>query len=142
MSNFLQNIPFVANSNIAPSVFVMVDPTRDNAVVQASGTAFLVGISQAGTEFPVNLPAALGGTNPAVQPAAVPGMSIGVFTVGDFAPIKLGGSVASGDLLTNKSDTSGTAVTATSGTFYGALAVQSGATGEVISALVCCGKLP
>lgn len=137
--NFNSNIPLIANGTINPAVFVTIDPTRDFAVIQASGNNPIVGVSQLGPKVAPNLLAALGSTAPTTQPAAVQGDQIGVFTLGDVCWVTVGSAgVNPGDYLMN--DGNGGALTATSGKYYGAQALQAGNAGELISCFVVIGK--
>lgn len=140
MPNFLSNLSVIANGTINPAVFVTIDPTRDFAVIQASGSTIPIGISQLGPKIAPNLLASLGSTAPTTQPAAVKGDQIGVFNSGDVCWVTVGSaSVNPGDFLMN--DGNGGAITATSNKYYGAIALQAGNSGELITCQVILGKV-
>jgi hypothetical protein len=142
------SLQVVANQTIFPNQFLSVDPTRDFAVVPASGNSFLIGISQVGTKEPPNLQQALfPGTTPNTQPAATQGDNIEVFHVGDVCGLVVGsGTVGAGDQLTNDGNGNGlTAITGygvklISGAYIGAIAQQAGNPGEIINVLVAYSK--
>lgn len=123
---------FIANGNITPAVFVKQDTTIDNAVIQATANASLIGIAQKGTH---NTP--LSGLNDGY--AAVAGGDILVYQENEVAPITLGGTVAAGDYL--EATTGGVAITcSTDGHNYGGRALQAGVSGQMIECLVLLGQ--
>lgn len=142
MGNRLANLPVVANSNINPSVFIMGDPTRDFAVVQASGVNPLPGVSQIGTKFAPGVALAMGGST-AKTVAAEPGDNIQIFTVGEVAPVTVaaGQTIPAWSLLTNdKANPTGNAAVAGSGDYVGGISLEAGTAGNIISALLFMGK--
>jgi len=108
---------FVANGNISPSRLVKIDPTAPGKVLQCSAASDVaVGVCQAGTH------------NASVATfddgyAAVAGLNVNVFTVGDLCQVQSGGTITAGDRLT--SDSSGRAVTASSGNYTVGYAEQN-----------------
>ena len=125
--------PAIANGNISPARFLMVDVTLDNAVIQATAGARTCGISQKGTR---RTPYA--GLDDGL--AAIAGENIHFFGPPETAPLELGGTVTRGDGL--KADATGRGVTAgTAGDNIGALAEQSGVLGDIIEVQIIAGKV-
>jgi hypothetical protein len=117
---------FRANGNISPSRIVKIDGTQPgvNVIQAAAATGALFGIAQAGTH---NAP--LSGFDDGY--AAIAGLDVTVFTVGDLCQVEIGAAVNAGDLLT--SDGNGRAITATTGNYVVGQAEQNGTTlGQVI----------
>lgn len=139
MPSYLTNLPVQAGGNILPSRFLTVDPTANNQVVQATGNQFLIGVAQVGPRNAPGLADAISGQS-ITDYAAVSGDQLQIFTAGDYAPVQYGGSVTAGDRL--KSNGSGQAVTATSGTWYGGIALYSGSTGAILDVLLAYGREP
>jgi hypothetical protein len=117
---------FRANGNITPSRIVLIDTTQPGVnVIQASAaTSPLFGVAQAGTH---NAP--LSGFDDGF--AAIAGLDVTVFTVGDLCQVEIGAAVSAGNLLT--SDGNGRAIAATTGNYVVGQAEQNGtALGQVI----------
>src|SRR5574341_14624 len=115
----------IANGNIAPSRFIKIDTTNEGRVLQAGAGDRVIGISQAGTrrsDYVANDGFAAKVNEP-----------IRYFNEKDeeSIPLELGGTVARGDRV--KSDANGKGVTAgTDKDQYGAIAIVSGVSGEII----------
>ncbi len=154
MSNFLSN----AKANqvspagpVAPMVFVTVDGVQGNFMCRtATGTEFLIGISQTGASMTPNLINALqGGNNPvggALNPAnqaGFPGDQIEINTVGVVAPVRVGsGGLHAADLVTNDASGFGVALAAfTASRWMGGVAIQTGLQGDVVEVLIMPGRI-
>jgi hypothetical protein len=118
-----------ANGAINPCCFVKLDPTEDNACLQATTGTFPIGISQEGTQL-FNV----------TQAATQAGDQMALFGLGHICLLVYGGTVTSGDLL--KPDANGNGVTAAvgSGSYYGAIALESGSSGVKGRVQVMMGK--
>lgn len=127
----------VAGGDIYPCRFVKLSTSDDFTVLQADANAEIIGVSQEGSRTPP-LSDLVTDTK-----AAASGQSLKIFTDGDVCLLEAGGTITRGDLL--KADANGKAVTvATTGTTiqnYGAIALQSGASGEKILVQVRFGKV-
>lgn len=116
----------VAAGNITPSSFLIQTTSADNKVqIAAAATSPIVGISGPGTRNPPYSSLddgyhAIAGEN--VQILRPPLKE---------AALRLGGTVTAGDLLT--SDGSGYGITATTGQYVGARAIQSGVSGQIVT---------
>lgn len=131
---------FIAGGNISPSRFVKAT-TPNRTVVQCSGaTDLIIGISGIGTH---NLPGTIGGVAIDDGYHAISGLPCEVFLPEDSARgqiilLELGGTVAWGDTLT--SDGSGKGITTvTDANWYGARALSSGVSGQLIKVQVITG---
>jgi hypothetical protein len=136
--NFLNGLKLVATTTIYPSTFCTIDSASNFGVKPATlATDFPIAVSQPGTaQFPGAANAIDGSTS--AQPAAQSGQELGLFGVGDICDITVGSAaVTAGQRLTN--DGNANAIPATSGKYYGAIALQSGAVGELIQVLVIYG---
>jgi hypothetical protein len=138
----------LAAGNISPARFVAVDITNNPAgsggfkVVQANASTLAqpVGVSQEGTDFfPSSDTAHYAGSNY----AAVAGEMCKVLGQGEEPLLELGGAVAPGDFLKPDTDGKGVAIDVAGGVttpqFYGARALQAGASGEKIRVEVITG---
>jgi hypothetical protein len=137
MSTWLNGPKFRANGTIAPAVFVKIDVTADNMVVQATAGSKISGVSQEGMRRTPGLP----GSDNTI--AAVAGDEIDVFAPGEVCMLTAGAAVVRGDYL--KSDANGLAVPTTTGgtAFYGAEALESASGINVkFQARVLLGYLP
>lgn len=121
---------FMPSGNITPSRFVKIDTSKAGGyVLQAGAGDVVIGIAQPGT-----------------RQAPFPGLDDGyagiadvniieVHTEQDHCWVEAGGTITNGDLL--KSGSGGVAVTAASdGDYYGARALQSGTSGQLIECIV------
>ena|SRR5579859_2244988 len=117
---------YIAGGNIAPSVFVTPDTTVPGGqVVQAAATDKVVGISQPGTRQ-----APLPGLDDGYCAIATQGLV--VYDENDVCWLQIGGTVTVGDFL--KPTTGGVGITTTTdGDFYGARALESGVSGDLIN---------
>lgn len=140
--NFLNNMPVMARGTIYPSRFVAIDTASDFGVITAALPDITpVGISQSGTKVAPNLLQSLGSTAPTIQPAAVSGDSVGVFSIGDVCWLTVGSAaVTPGDFL--KNDGNGGGIPAAAGEPYGARTFQAGDPDELVEVLVCFGVVP
>ena len=123
--------PSVAGGTIAPSRFLTPSTSADNTVLQATANSKIVGISQKGTRrTPYST---LDDGN-----AAIVNEPLHVFGPPETAPLELGGTVTQGDYL--EADANGKGITcSTDGHFYGAIAPQAGASGDIIEVQVMLG---
>ena len=119
-------MPNIAAGNITPMCFLIQTTSADHKVqLAAGGTVPIVGVSGPGTR---NIPFsslddgyhAIAGEN--VEVLRPPNKE---------AQLQLGGTVTPGDLLT--SDASGFGVTATTGQYAGARAVEAGTSGKIVT---------
>lgn len=129
------NPSYVAGGDIAPSRFVKAGST-DFEVLQATANAQILGIAQEGTrEAPI----------PSVSTnlAASDTETLSVYGLTEECLLELGGTVTVGARL--KSDANGKGVAAaTTGTTaqeYGAIALEGGASGELIRVQVITGNI-
>jgi hypothetical protein len=123
--------PAVAGGDIFPARFLIASTSADNTVLQAAANGKIVGISQKGTR---RTPYA--GLDDGK--AAIAGENVHFFGPPETAPLELGGTVTAGDLL--EADANGKGVTSsTDGHFYGAIAPQAGASGDIIEVQVMLG---
>jgi len=116
----------VANGNIAPSRFVKIDTTAEGKVLQAGAGDKTYGVSEPGVR---NVP--YGALDDGF--AAIAGENLRIFGPGPDKdiPLELGGTVTQGDRL--KSDANGKGVvTVTNLDEWGAVAMKSGVSGEII----------
>jgi len=125
----------VANGNINPSRFVYLDATADGKVLEASAvTHKLYGISQPGTR---NAPYSTLDDGY----AAIAGENVQIYGLGDKdVLLELGGTVARGDRLTAATGGKGIK-TVTDRDEYGAIAMASGVSGELIPVQVVGGQV-
>lgn len=116
----------IAAGNITPSSFLIQTTSADHKVqLAAAATSPIVGISGPGTRNPPYSSLddgyhAIAGEN--VQVLRPPLKE---------AQLRLGGTVTAGDLLT--SDASGFGITATTGQYVGARAVEAGVSGQLVT---------
>ena len=120
---------FAAGGDIGTALFVKRSTAADNTVLQADLNSMPTGISQRWTE--------VAPTSGAAVYAASSGGSLEVHHVGlsgdprdSTVFLTLGASVTRGSLL--MPDANGAGITATSGKYAGAIADQSGSSGELI----------
>ena len=123
---------YIAGGNVAPSVFVTPDTSVvGGQVVQAGAGDKVFGISQPGTRQ-----APLAGLDDGF--CAIAGQGLMVLDAKDVGWLQIGGTVTFGDFL--KPTTGGVGVTTTSdGDFYGARALESGVSGDLINVEVMFG---
>jgi hypothetical protein len=116
----------LCNGNVAPSRFVKEDSSTTAGFVLAAGaTDTPFGISQEGVMFPP-----MGGLDNGFA-GIQNGPPISVYINGSECWLELGGTVSYGDFL--KPSTNGVGVTASSdGDIYGAMAEESGVSGNLI----------
>ena len=126
---------FVAGGTIAPATFVKMDVTagaaNDHQVVQCGAGGRAIGISQEGMKRTPGLP----GSD--ITIAAEAGNTLRVYGLTEECLLTLGGTVTHGDFL--KSDASGNGVAASTGDLYGAMAEESGVSGQKIRVQVVFG---
>lgn len=112
------NLPAVASGTINPSVFVT--QSGDFNVAQSASGDGPIGVAQAGTKL-FN-----------VTYAAQAGDPIGVYGDGSECYIMLGGTVTAGNFLKPDGSGGGTAIAGTSTDKIGAVALEGGASGNLI----------
>lgn len=118
----------VAGGNISPSRFV-TQSTTDWKVTQSGAGSKVLGVSQVGTNFaPI----------PEVSSpyAAIAGQQLSVFEDGEECLLELGGSVTAGDELKSDASGKGVVLAGSGAENIGALALQSGSSGELIKVRV------
>ncbi len=123
---------YIAGGNIAPSVFVTPDTSVvGGQVLQATSGDKIIGISQPGTRQ-----APLPGLDDGYCAIATQGLV--VYDIKDVAWLQIGGTVTFGDFL--KPTTGGVGISTTSdGDYYGARALESGVSGDLIQVEVMFG---
>lgn len=123
-----------ANGTIRVSRFVKVDTSRNNAVVEGTANAAVMGISQEGGRVSP-IPSV---TTDPVQ-AAIAGENVSVYTVGDICKLRIGsGGATAGDYLESDADGDGVTAAATAETVrqIGAKALESASEGELCTVQV------
>jgi hypothetical protein len=133
---------FIAGGNINPASFVKIDTTVGNNffVVQATAdTDKIIGIAQQGTYQPPGVTGSDG-------LAAHSGQPVQVYGLGEETLLQIAGTVTQGDLLkTNASGfglSASITVTGTAVKWVGAIALESGVSGDWIRVLVLPQALP
>jgi hypothetical protein len=121
----------VASGTIAPSVFVQFGTTPFEVVLATGGLPS--GISQEGQKYPPD------DENASSTYAGVAGDLISVYGPGRTCLLTLGSAVTTGNAL--KPNTSGQGVPASGSVDAGAIATQSGATGDLIRVIVNIGEV-
>lgn len=122
-----------ASGQIAIGTFVTIDPANDFSVSQATSGSVPHGIAALAAE---DVPQ---GSN-SLNAADGAGDSLQVFTVGEQCRLLIGsGGVSPGDFI--RSDNSGAGVKASSGQYYGAVAVQAASQGAYGRVYVVLGKV-
>lgn len=125
---------FKAGGTINPSRFVKVSTAADNTALQAGAGDYPIGISTPSQKLPPT-PENSGSTQ-----AASSGDPIMIFGLGDICMLTAGsGGFTSGDKL--KPDSSGQGITATTGAFFGAIALETAASGALGRVQVVIGTL-
>src|SRR5271170_7710992 len=110
---------FQSNGLISPSVFVQIDPTSNERIIQAANGSFPIGISSEGAQYaPIPGASSLAATSG--------GQSLNVYGIGDVTLLNATASGwTAGALLMPAYDGSGFGLTATGGANYGAIALES-----------------
>jgi hypothetical protein len=129
---------YVATGNILPYSFIKGDGSVSNGCAQATdSTAPLLGITAGGTKYP---------PQPEISNVYGAEAGDGVRASGqtDVCRLTLGGNVTAMQLLTATAGGAGVAVSApgASNQYYGARALQSGNSGDVIEVEVLLGVIP
>lgn len=119
---------FVAGGDIYPHRFLKISTAADFTALQATANDQIIGISGPGSNYPP--------LNDLVttNKHATSGQPVDINGDGDACLLELGGTVTRGDRLKADSNGKGVAI-ATSGTTiqqFGAVALQSGSSGEFI----------
>lgn len=135
------SFPLVAGGNIPPARFVTLSGNNNTVVVSASGDACF-GIS---ANYTHNVPGTIGGVAIDDGYAAISGMGITVYDQSDSERgqpifVELGGTVSIGNFLKPGAANDGKAIATTAdGDFYGARALESGVSGQLIKVQVITG---
>lgn len=123
---------FQATGNINPSVFVKIDTSNDNSVVQCVGSDQAIGVSQ---EFSKLAP-----IPGAASLAAASGDNVRVYGLGAICLLTAGSAgYTRGDKL--KPDANGNAITASSNDLFGAIALESAVAAALGRVQVVLGKV-
>lgn len=134
--NYGADLTLTAGGNIGPCLFAKLSTSADFTALVAGANEVTIGITDEGSR---NAP----GTAADDGLMAVAGENINVFGPGRVCLLTLGGTVARGARI--KSDANGAGVTvATTGTTvqeYGAIALQSGTSGQKIRVRVTQGAI-
>lgn len=147
MPAYLATPQWLPTTAIAPMSFVCADgvfgATLGGSFSCRQATATTdkpIAISQTGYDIAPGLIAALtNGIASYTQVAAQAAEEFNCFMLGDICPLVLGaGGATSGDLLSP--DTSGNGIKVSVGNYYGAMALQTGAAGEIIQVVAVFGK--
>jgi hypothetical protein len=129
----------MANGNIYPSRFVQVDTTAANKCVQATANSKIIGVVQAGTNYPPL-------NDPAVTVsgyAATAGQTVELFGIGQVCLIEAGDVITPADFLKSDSVGRGVPILTTGTTLqrYGAIALEAAtAAGQFIRCYVILGS--
>lgn len=118
-----------ANGTIRVSRFVKLDTSRNNAVVEGTTNAAVIGISQPGGRV-----APIPSVTTSPVEAAQAGEHLVVFQQGESCLLRIGsGGCTAGDLLESDSDGDGVTVAATAASVrnIGAIAMESASAGEL-----------
>lgn len=126
------SVTLVAEGNISPARIVKQGSATGKVLQSASNTSQNFGISHPGTHNP---PVTIVTVNLDDGYAAIAGLNLVVYTVGDEAMLELGGTVAAGDQLTADSSGMGIATTS-SGDHVVGEAMMSGVSGDLIKVQV------
>jgi hypothetical protein len=118
----------VANGTIRPSRFVKLDTTAPGKVLECDADEKMYGISQSGTRRAPHDDTDDGN-------AAIVGENIQVFEADDVCWLEAGGTIAIDDRLESDNDGKGTTTT-TDNEWVGAIALQSGVSGQLIKVKV------
>ena len=125
-------LSLVATGDIRPSRFIVLSTAADFTAAEANAGEFIVGISQMGTHDPP-------GTTGAGAQAARTGQVFHAYSGGQQCWLECGTTITRNDIL--KSDNDGQGVVATAGDKYGAHAMESGVSGDLIQVQVRIGEL-
>jgi len=125
-------LSLTATGDIRPSRFVSMSTAADFTAAESNAGDWVVGVSQVGTRDAPGLSGA--GTD-----AAQTGESFHAFANGQIAWLECGTTITRADLL--KPDNDGKAIVGTAGVYYGAQALESGVTGDLIYVIVTIGEL-
>ena len=125
-------LSLVATGDIRPSRFVSMSTAADFTVAESNAGDWVLGVSQMGTRDAPGLSGA--GTD-----AAQPGENLHIFTNGQTACLECGTTITRADIL--KPDGDGKAIIGTTGVYYGAQALESGVSGDLIQVIVTIGEL-
>lgn len=126
----------VAGGDVYPSRFVKMSTTADDQGLQATANDQLIGVSYEGGKFsPLS---DLVSSNPHAES----GDPIGLYGDGEQCLLELGGSVTRGGRLKADADGKGVAIATTGTTIqqFGAIALESGSSGEKIRVFVLLGS--
>lgn len=118
-----------SSGNIAPCVFVTIDPGFDEQVLQSVVGDMPIGVMWDGMQAP---PGVAGSDNTIAATSGAYGFR--VVGLGNDTIIQLAGTVSPGNVL--KPNGSGQAISGTVGDRYGAVALQAGTSGQRIRCLV------
>jgi hypothetical protein len=149
MPEHLSNLKAVPNSSIQPMSFICIDghPGLGGfagifVCRQATSTGDQpIGVSQTAYDLPAGLVNQLTGGAYTTQQAALAGEPLEIYYGGDVCPLQLGvGGCTSGAALGPDSSGNGIMVAWGSNAYFGAIAFQNGAQGEVVSVLTWFGK--
>jgi hypothetical protein len=128
--------PMVAGGNIPPFVFVQQVTTQPNQCIIAASGAKVIGVSPRYTRHP---PGAFFNDD---GYAAIATEDIQIFSENETCMIQIGtGGCAAGDYLKPDAGGTGTAIVASTGNFYGAIASRAAAAGDLIEVQVHIGTL-
>lgn len=122
----------VAAGDIGKSRFVTLDTSNDFRVDESNANEMPFGISQ---EFANDAPS----TASASSEAATSGETIGIYGQGEECFLECGTTITRGDIL--RPDADGKALVTAAGQKYGAFALESGTSSELIRVVVNSGEL-
>lgn len=130
----------MAAGNIYPSRFLKMSSTAFKCE-QAAANGVVIGVSQEGTNYPP-----INDTLITIAGyAAIAGQNIRIFGEGDECLLELGDTVTAGQLLKSDANGKGVPILTNAGAstpqYYGARALQGGASGEKIRVQVTIGTL-
>ena len=109
----------ISNGAIGTSVFVTVDATSNNACIQSASGAFPIGVSQEGS-YLAPTPGASG------LATTASGQLIQIYGLGDVCLLNAtSAGWTAGDHLKPAADGSGFGITASTGNYFGAIALET-----------------
>lgn len=126
-----------ANGTILVSRFVKIDTTRNNAVLACALAGVAYGIAQEGGRV-----APIPSVTTSPVEAAQAGENVKVYVEGDECLLAIGsGGVTAGGYIRSDANGAGIALAGTGQESYGAVALESAASGELCRVRVTIGKI-
>ncbi len=129
---------FRCSGTVVTSTFVKLDGTNNHGIAAAGSGGVIFGISQEGSRT-----AQTPDVTDDPPQAGIAGQSIHVYQDGDYCQVRAGASITVGDKLKSDSNSYATPCTLTAGTreYYGAIALESAASGSLVKVKVAIGSI-